>query len=405
MAEKYALGTPEQQAYLKKYHLVPHGYGYVEPGTTASDAREYVGYNIAKSMYQTYPEVFNLALAAEKAGISEEEAGQRIRRMYDRHEIMLVEDPCVGVFGWGLYYWVVKLKKDTTPQERKDLTDWFQNNDQICTGYAMDPGGDFDYFNGNHMRNLDNLIAGVLDRFRSRRCVEYVHLVPVRRLIRESHVNQFDCAEDYRHYFWSEEQKEKVLTVQDQMDEKDFAIIDALNNTASIGDMFNFDVLADLSGLDGEEMKKDLCQTVDVHRDRLPMIYFNYRAIGLRMHFFLVSLFQMTPTYRIEEIADELAENPAFENIFLFADAHHNLMLSAYEDITDLEAIRKQILSYGEVSELLEASSSRQFRRWTNRLDYEDGWYEEAVFTDDLLQDRTIAEKAVCPNCRGGEEK
>ena len=62
----------------------------------------------------------------------------------------------------------------------------------------MKEGGDFDYFNGNHMRNFDNLIGGVLDQFRFRRCVEYVHICPVRRLVRESHVNQFDALKDFR---------------------------------------------------------------------------------------------------------------------------------------------------------------------------------------------------------------
>jgi hypothetical protein len=401
----YKIGTPEQQAYLKKYNYVPHGYGFVEPGTTPADAAEYAAFNIAKAMYQTHPEVFNLRRIHEKCGISEEEAAQRLADMYEKHEIMLVANSCVNIFGWGLYYWVVKLKKDTTPEERKDLSDWFQNNDQICTGYAMDPGGDFDYFNGNHMRNLDNLLCGVLDQFRTRRCVEYVHIVPVRRLIRESHVNQFDAKDDYRHYFWSEEQMKNVLTFQNKMDAVDFAIIDALNNTDSIGEMFDFDVLGRLSGLDGEQMKKDLCAIVDDHHDRMPLIYFNYRALGLRMHFFLVSFFQNTPTWRSEEIADEMAENPAFENIFDFADAHHNMILSAYEDITDLEAIRAKILSYGEVMEVLEATSSRQFRRWTNRLDYEDGWYEESIFTDDLLQDRSVQSSVVCPACKGGDGK
>jgi hypothetical protein len=184
------------------------------------------------------------------------------------------------------------------------------------------------------------------------------------------------------------------------MDATDFAIIDTLNNTPSIGDMFDYKVLADLSGLDETVMKRDLIQVVDKDKCRMPLIYFNYRALGLKMHFFLVSCFQATPTWRSEEIADELAENPAFANIFDFADAHHNLLLSAYEDITDIDAIRKKLLSYGEVAEVLEATSARQFRRWTNRLDYEDDNYEEAIFTDDLLQDRSMDSNVVCPACK-----
>ena len=81
---------------------------------------------------------------------------------------------------------------------------------------------------------------------------------------------------------------------------------------------------------------------------------------------------------------------PEFANIFDFADAHHNLMLSCYEEITDLDKIKAKLQSYGEIGEILEASSSRQLRRWTCRLDDENGLWEECVFTDDVLQDRTV---------------
>ncbi|MEE3380872.1 MAG: hypothetical protein VZQ81_05955 [Succiniclasticum sp.] len=403
MEKTYRIGTPEMQEYLKKYYYIPHGLGFVEPGVTAADAKEYVAFNIAKSMYQTHPEVFNLKYVSKQVGIPEKEVAERITKMYRNHYMMLVANSSVNVYGWGLYYWVVKLKKDATPAQRKELSDWFQNNDQICTGYAMEAGGEFDFFNGNHMRNMDNLVFGVLDKFRFRDYIEYVHIVPVRRLIRESHVNQFDALKDYRHYFWSDEQKKNVLKFQKKMDATDFAIIDALNNTPSIGDTFDYKVLGELSGLDPAVMKKDLCMVVDKDKCRMPLIYFNYRALGLKMHFFLVSFFQNTPTWRSEQIADELAENPAFENIFDFCDAHHNMILSAYEDITDLDALRKDILKYGEVAEVLEATSARQFRRWTNRLDYEDGWYEEAIFTDDLLQDHSTESPVICPNCKDPE--
>ena len=142
MEKQYKIGTDEQQAYLKDYNIAPKGCAFLEPGVVAKDAKEFVAFNIAKSFYQVYPEVFNL--------------------------FMLVSNSYVGIMGFGLYYWVVKLKKDTTKEEREELTKWFQENDQICTGYMMEEGGDFDYFNGNHMRNLDNLIYGVLDKFRPR---------------------------------------------------------------------------------------------------------------------------------------------------------------------------------------------------------------------------------------------
>ena len=389
MEKQYKIGTDEQQAYFKDYNIAPKGYGFLEPGVVAKDAKEFVAFNIAKSFYQVYPEVFNLSFISKKVGLSEDEVKKRIKRMYDEKLIMLVSNSYVGIMGFGLYYWIVKLKEGTSKEGREELTKRFQENDQICTGYMMEEGGDFDYFNGNHMRNLDNLIYGVLDKFRFNKCVEYVHILPIRRLVRESHVNMFDCKENYRHYFWSDEQMKNVLKIQKVMDKYDFAIIDTINNTGSVGDMFDYDVLAKLSGLDAKEMKADIMKIVDEQKTIIPMIYFNYAKLGLKQHFFLVSLFQNTPTYRAEQICDELAKDPSFENIFDCADGHHNFVLSAYEGITDLNKIREIILGFGEVIEVLEANSPRQFRRWTCRLDDKNGLYEECIFTDDVLLDRS----------------
>ncbi len=389
MEKHYKIGTDQQQAYLRDYNIAPKGYGFLEPGLVAKDSKNFASFNIAKSFYQVYPEVFNLTYISEKVGLSKEEISKRIKRMYDERLFMLVSNSYVGIMGFGLYYWIVKLKEDTTKEEREELTKRFQENDQVCTGYMMEEGGEFDYFNGNHMRNLDNLIYGVLDKFRTKRCVEYVHILPIRRLVRESHVNMFDCKEDYRKYVWSEEQLNNLLKIQNKMDEYDFKIIDAINNCGSVANMFDYDVLAKLSGLDAKEMKDDIVDIVDHQKTIIPMIYFNYAALGLKLHFFAVSLFENTPTYRAEQICDELAKDPSFENIFDCADGHHNFILSAYDGITDLDRIRKKILSYGEVIEVLEANSPRQFRRRTCRLDDENGLYEECIFTDDVLLDRS----------------
>lgn len=400
---KYMIGSDEQQAYLNDYNWNVKGYSFFEPGVVSTDHKFYSAFNVAKSFYQIYPEVFNLPYIAAAVGLKQEDVKARLKKMYDNRQIMLVKNSCVGVLGFGLYYWIVKLKEGLGEEQRQEFVDWMQNNDQICTGYAMDAGGDFDFFNGNHMRNLDNLLGGVLDKFRFRDEVAYVHICPVRRLVRESHVNQFDAKENFRKYFWSAEQKQKLLALQTAMDSYDLAIIEAINNTESVADMFDYDVLAKLSGLDAEEMKKDFVYLVEQTKSVIPMVYFNYRALGLKMHFYLVSMFQNTPTWRSEQICDELSLMPEFANIFDFADAHHNLMLSCYEEITDLDKIKAKLQSYGEIGEILEASSSRQLRRWTCRLDDENGLWEECVFTDDVLQDRAVNTGVICPACK--EEK
>ena len=371
MSKLYKIGTPEQQEYLRAYNFAPKGYAFLEPGIIGSDAKEFVAFNIAKSFYQVYPEVFNLAQVEKATGIKPAEAKKRLKRLYDEKMIMLVKNSCVGIMGFGLYYWVVKLTPNATPEERKEITDFFQNNDQICTGYPMLHGGDFDFFNGNHMRNLDNLIYGVLDKFRSKPYVEYVHLCPVRRLIRESSVNQFDAKEGFRHYFFGADEAKKAASLKRGMDEKDFAIIEALNNSPTVAELFDYDVLSELSGLKADEMREDLVKAVDHDKGVIPMIYLNYRALGLHQRFYLVSLFENTPTWRSEEIADELAKDGRFVNFFDFADAHHSYMLSVYDELVDTSEIRERLLSYGEVKEVKEALSKRLFGRWPTPLDSE----------------------------------
>ena len=94
------------------------------------------------------------------------------------------------------------------------------------------------------MRVLDNLLCGVIEPIRRNRWVESIHLCPIRRDVRESHVNLWDAPKaDYRRYLWSDAQKTNFLNSQNEMDATDFAIIDILNNVTSIEDFFDYEVL------------------------------------------------------------------------------------------------------------------------------------------------------------------
>ena len=186
----YTIGTDQQQAWMKKNCFPPRGYGYSEPGTYSLDATEVAAYNVAKSFYQVYPEVWNIDYITKETGIKPDDIKDRLKRMYDEHLIMFVMNSNVGVYGWGLYFWVVKLKDGTDPKVKAEFAKWYQNKDDICTGYLAE--GDFDFFNGNHMRVLDNLLADVIQPWKDRPEVEYVHLCPIRADVRESLVNQWD---------------------------------------------------------------------------------------------------------------------------------------------------------------------------------------------------------------------
>ncbi|MBZ9690935.1 AsnC family transcriptional regulator [Clostridium botulinum] len=398
MSDKnYELGTEERQGWMDNYFFRPRGIGFTENGTVPLDSAEMSAYNIAKSCYQIYPEVFNLNYISEATKVEKEEIKKRIRRMYDEHLIMFVMNPATQVYGWGLYYWVVKLKEGTTKEQKAVLSKWFQDKDDICTGYETD--GEFDFFNGNHMRVLDNLLSDVIAPWKENEYVDYVHLCPIRRDVRESNVNMWDVKGDgYRKHVWGKDQIKKLFEVQDKIDEIDFAIIDAINSTESIGDMLDYDVLAQLSGLDSETMKKDLIKIVDEKRIILPMIYLNFRALGLSMKMYLVRLFQIIPSARKAEIVDELSEIPELNNVLEFSDSLYDIMVTAYNELTDLDKIRDILDGYGEIEEIKEADTKRQYRRWVCRLDDENGYWEECVFTDDFLQDRTQYNTVRCCN-------
>lgn len=402
--KKYLLGTEERQEWMKEYFYAPRGLGFSEPGTVATDSVEFSTYNVAKSFYQNYPEVFHTAYISQKVGISPEEIVKRLKRMYQERLIMLVYNPAVSVYGWGLYYWVGKFKEGTSDKVKQQLYDWFQNKDDICTGYQA--SGDFDFYNGNHMRVLDNLLSDVIGPWRDMPELEYVHLCPIRRDIRESNVNMWDVHGDgYRKFVWGKEQIDKLMKHQSKMDAIDFAIIDAINSVESVGDMFDYDVLERLSGLDGKKMKEDFKHICDVARFVVPMIYINHRKLNLTMTMYLVRMFQTVPSYRKAQIVDELSDMPEFNNVWELTDSFHDIMLSSFSELTDWESLRNKIESYSEVEEVKIANSPRQFRRWVCRLDDENGYWEECVFTDDFLQDRTVEGGAKCRFCTDEEVK
>ncbi len=392
----YTLGTDQQQAWMQKNCFPPRGFGYTEPGTVGLDAAEVAAYNVAKSFYQIYPDVWNIDYLAEKTGADKEDIKKRLKRMYDERLIMFVMNPNVSVYGWGLYYWIVKLKDGTDPAVKAEFADWYQNKDDICTGYLTE--GDFDFFNGNHMRVLDNLLADVISPWKDRPEVEYVHLCPVRADVRESLVNQWDVPADrYRNFVFGKAQRERFLKVQKKIDATDFAIIEALNSTKSVADMFNFAMLEQLSGLDGEQMRRDIITCVDERKFMLPMIYINYRKLGLSMKMYLVRMFQNVPSFRKAELMDEFSLMPEFVDIIQFSDSFYDCMLTVYAEINDVEAIQNKLESCAEIEEVRTAVSRRQFRRWVARLDDENGYWEECVMTDDFLQNRL---ETGTPKCR-----
>lgn len=399
----YMLGTDEQQQWMQKYDFAPRGIGFAEPGICALDDPSLDAYNIAKSSYQIYPDVFNVDYAAKTVGIKKEEVIERMKRMYDERLVMYAATSNVQVCGFGLYYWLVKLREGTPDAAKQKLANWFQAKDDICTGFEC--RGDFDFYNGNHMRVLDNLLAEVIDPWKFNPEVEFVHLCPIRRNIRESHVNMFDAPKgEYLKLYWGKNQIESLAKIQNKMDLVDLRIIEALNTRRPAEEIFNFKKISDISGLDPKAIKEGIVDRIDVKKTLAPIFYLNWPKLGLTNHIFVIRLFQITPSCRKAQIADELSHVAEFNTVYEFTDSFYDIMVWAYNEISDIDALRKLLGKYEDIEYIKEADVYKQFRRWACRLDDENGFWEETVMTDDFLQDWT--EKRTCPtDCCSKEGK
>ncbi|MCD6112493.1 MAG: hypothetical protein J7J86_04395 [Bacteroidales bacterium] len=328
-----------------------------------------------------------------------------MKRMYNEHLIMYVMNPATQVYGYGLYYWFVKLKEGTSETEKAELAQWFQNKDDICTGYKC-KDGDFDFYNGNHMRVLDNLLSTVITPCKDNPCVEFVHICPIRRDIRESHVNMWDStSETFRDNIWGTGQLEKLAKMQKLLDLNDLKIFKALNDKKPVKDMFDFKVLHQISGLDENDMLNGFKSLVEEKRIIVPLFHLNFPKLGLTEKMFVIKMFQTTPSYRKAEIVDDLVAIPEFNMVKEFSDAFYDAVCFAYNEISDIDALRKKISSYAEVEEIKESNVDWMFRRWVCRLDEKNGFWEECVFTDDFLEDRTDKNSPLYCTIAGKEDK
>lgn len=399
---EYLLGTDEQLKWRQNYFFDPRGGGFLEPGIVSLDDARMSAYNIAKSSYQIYPEVFNMKYLTKATGLDKKDIIKRMHRLYDEHLIMFVMNPATQVYGWGLYYWFVKLKAGTSKEAKAKLSDWFQNKDDICTGYEME--GDFDFYNGNHMRVLDNLLADVIGPWKDNPEVEFVHICPIRRDIRESHVNMWDAPKEaYRKACWGKGQLEKLAKIQTKMDLVDLKLFEALNAERSMEEYFDFDVLSKISGLDSKDLLNGIKEVVEQKRIIVPLFYLNAPKLNLTTHTFVIRLFQNIPCYRKAQIADELSAIPELNTIFEFSESFYDMLLGAYNEITDIEALKNKLSKYGEIEDIKEGDIKKMFRRWVCRLDEQNGYWEECVFTDDFLENRTTNSPIKCQF--GKEEK
>lgn len=395
-AVPYMLGTDQRQRWMRDYFFAPRGNGFTEPGILALDAPDMAAYNVTKGFYQTNPEVLNLDWVAQRVGIPKDEVARRIQRMYDERLIMYTANSAVQVYGFGLYYWFVKMRDDAPAEAKQSLSNWFQEKDEICTGYRCQ--GDFDFFNGTHMRVLDNLLYDVIEPWRSNPEVEWVHLAPIRRDIREANVNLWDAPDDaFRECLWAEGQLEKLAGIQDVMDLTDLRIVEALNEKRPVEDYYDFKVLAQLSGLDAKEMREGIKDIVERKRMVHTVFHLDFTKLGITNHLFVVRLFQTTPSFLKAQITDQFARMPEYNYVLELSDSFYDIVLGAWNGITDIDTLRQQLNGLAEVEDISEADVDWQFRRWVCRLDDQNDYWEVSIFTDDFLQNRMENPLVRCP--------
>ena len=375
------------QRYLHNYWTAPSVFGTLEPFVAEFAADPTLGgYNIAKSSYQTRPDVFNLAYLAKEVGISEDEVEKRLKKMIDEHTIMLVQNPNTYIMGWSIYYWVVKLREGATPEQKEEVLDHIQNKDETCT--AMVGKGDFDFFGGNHIGTLDFLINEIIKPIEAFPQVESVRICPVARYLREEKVAHWRAPKGTtREFFMSDEEIARLPKVQSYWDETDVKIFCALNKKRPVEDFFDFSVLAEISGLKAEELQKKMKSYVEELPIMIPLITPNWRRLGLTKHYFFVRLYRGMPTENKFAIVDELAKNPVWETLWQFTQSSYDIVLSAYNEINDIDKLRKEIRAIPGVEEIREMDVYRATRRWTCRLDEEAGYWENCVMTNDIGYD------------------
>ncbi len=196
--------------------------------------------------------------------------------------------------------------------------------------------------------------------------------------------------DDYRECVFGDGQLEKLAKIQNKMDLTDLKIVAALNAKRPMEQVYDFNVLSEISGLDPKDMLTGIKSIVEDKRTVLPLFYLDYANLGLTNHMFVIRTFQNLPCVRKAEIADELSKIKEFNTVLEFTDSFYDISVWAYNEISDIKALREKLYSYSEIETVLEADSDRQFRRWVCRLDNKDDLWEECVFTDDFLEDRTV---------------
>jgi len=316
------------------------------------------------------PDLINRETIAEDLNLDVEDVKQKVQRMYDDHLLLLPTDAALQTVGFGLFYMLVKLKNNTSPDKKREISDMIRDNDYMCTSFETE--GDYDFFLGAHITTIDNLYDKVMKHLYARPELERLTLLPIQRMLRQERINHWDMKNE----FWRETaiidgEFEKLGQIQDVLDETDLRIIRSMMTKRDITEYLNVGFLSKK-----KETGETLLKVLDEKRLFVCPVFLNWMKLNYQPYFFVVKFSDKIDSDRKIIIADDLVENnPDFNIALQISDSPYDLFLGTYKGLSDVKKVKEMLQSFDEIVEINEMVSTKQHRMWTIKLE-EKNWGE-----------------------------
>ena len=316
------------------------------------------------------PDLINKETIAKDLNLEIDEVTKRINKMYSDHLLLLPTDAALQTIGFGLFYMMVKLKKNVSPERKHEISTMIRDNDYICTSFETK--GDYDFFLGAHIISIDNLYKNVLKSLYDLSELEELTLLPVQRMLRQERINHWDMKND----FWRETaiidgEFEKLEKIQKVLDKTDLQIIQSMMKKKDITEYLNVGFLSKK-----RESGEKLLHVLDEKRLFVCPVFLNWMKLNYQPYFFAVKFNDKMDSDRKMVLADELVENyPEFNIALQVSDTSYDLFLGTYKGLSDIKDVKKILQSVDEIVKVSEMVATKQHRMWTVKME-EKNWGE-----------------------------
>jgi len=315
-------------------------------------------------------DLINRETIAKDLNLGIDEVTKRVNKMYDDHLLLLPTDAALQTIGFGLFYMVVKLKKNVSPERKHEISIMIRDNDYICTSFETK--GDYDFFMGAHIISIDNLYKNVLKSLYALPELEELTLLPVQRMLRQERINHWDMKNE----FWRETaiidgEFEKLEKIQKVLDKTDLQIIQTMMEKKDITEYLNVGFLSKK-----RESGEKLLHVLDEKRLFVCPVFLNWMKLNYQPYFFAVKFSDKMDSDRKMVLADELVENyPEFNIALQVSDTSYDLFLGAYQGLSDIKDVKAILQSVDEIVKVSEMVATKQHRMWTVKME-EKNWGE-----------------------------